>query len=248
MSSLPPVSVVVPTLNEEKYLLQLLDSLAKIDLKLEIIVVDGHSDDGTVDVVKRYQSKLNPRHSLQLINSEQRHIAAQKNRGAKAATHKLLLFCDADVIAPSSEKFTLMIQRCIAEKYAIASARMKLYDGRIGDRVMIYTAYWTQRLLLLTGRPFFGGAWHITPKDTFITLGGYTESLRVSEDVEYAFRAATHGPCHLFKTPVQTSARRFIKYGYGWVFKNFFTVVKVLFVGKLTEEKQDQVPYPFGEY
>ncbi len=50
------VSLIITTYNEEKYLPILLDSInnQKTDLKIEIIIIDDSSTDGTLDIIKRY--------------------------------------------------------------------------------------------------------------------------------------------------------------------------------------------------
>lgn len=50
------VSLIITTYNEEKYLPILLDSInnQKTDLKMEIIIIDDSSTDGTLDIIKQY--------------------------------------------------------------------------------------------------------------------------------------------------------------------------------------------------
>lgn len=53
------LSIIIPTLNEEKYLPRLLDSIYKQDFKnYEIIVSDAGSSDKTFEVAKRYGTKF----------------------------------------------------------------------------------------------------------------------------------------------------------------------------------------------
>ncbi len=87
------ISVIVPTLNEEKNIPILLDSLEKQTLTdYEIIVVDGGSTDGTVDVAKNYSSKVIVEEGLSEYSS--------RNMGAKMADGEILLFTCADVVFP----------------------------------------------------------------------------------------------------------------------------------------------------
>ena len=73
-------SVVIPTYNEKEYLPLCLDSIINQNYDrdlVEIIVVDGLSTDGTLSVIKKYQSK----HSgiKYFVNSE------KNNRNKKEA-------------------------------------------------------------------------------------------------------------------------------------------------------------------
>jgi len=56
----PTVSVIVPTLNEEKYLEKTLLSIKAQTIKTpyEIIVSDGNSKDNTIKIAKKYVNKM----------------------------------------------------------------------------------------------------------------------------------------------------------------------------------------------
>ena len=95
----PFFSIIIPALNEEKYLPKLLADLSNQTFNdFEVIVVDGKSKDKTVEKAKTY-SKLLP--SLKIITSDIRHVCAQRNLGAKSANAEILIFSDADNRLPS---------------------------------------------------------------------------------------------------------------------------------------------------
>ena len=54
------VSIVIRTLNEDKYLHQLLSSINKQDTKynFEIIIVDSGSKDGTLNIAKTFKCNI----------------------------------------------------------------------------------------------------------------------------------------------------------------------------------------------
>jgi len=85
------ISVIVPTLNEGKYIGNLLASLKRQSFKdFEVIVVDGGSSDETIPLAKQYNSKVLVKHGLKEFPS--------RNEGAKIACGEILLFTGADVI------------------------------------------------------------------------------------------------------------------------------------------------------
>jgi len=88
------VSVIIPTLNEEKNIKICLESIAaqETDAKYEIIVCDGKSDDRTAEIAEKYANKV--------ILSEVRSIGLQRNYGAESANGRYLLFIDADTVLP----------------------------------------------------------------------------------------------------------------------------------------------------
>ncbi len=81
----PLVSIVIPCLNEERYITALLDSLAAQDYgpdAIEVIVADGGSTDRTRELVRSYPS---PFARLELVDNPRRITVAGLNEGMKAA-------------------------------------------------------------------------------------------------------------------------------------------------------------------
>ncbi len=54
----PVVSIIIPTLNEEFSIRQTLDALRNFDENIEVIVVDGGSDDATLVIAENYNVKI----------------------------------------------------------------------------------------------------------------------------------------------------------------------------------------------
>jgi len=86
----PKVSIIIPTLNEEKYVEKTLLSIKAQTMKLpyEVIVSDGASKDDTLKIAKRYANKI--------VISKKRSPAIQRNCGAKYSKGSFLIFVDAD--------------------------------------------------------------------------------------------------------------------------------------------------------
>lgn len=82
---MPKLSVTVITRDEAANLAAALESVAWAD---EIVVVDSESTDATVQIARRYTSKV-------LVRPWPGYVA-QKNRAAEAATHDWILSLDAD--------------------------------------------------------------------------------------------------------------------------------------------------------
>ncbi|MBA4180102.1 MAG: glycosyltransferase family 2 protein [Anaerolinea sp.] len=81
----PLVSIVIPCLNEERYIVPLLDSLAAQDYgpdAVEVIVADGGSTDATRDLVRGYSS---PFARLELVDNPKRITVGGLNAGMDAA-------------------------------------------------------------------------------------------------------------------------------------------------------------------
>src|SRR3989339_488480 len=92
----PFFSIIIPTLNEEKFLPHLLDSLVvQTNKDFEVIVVDGKSKDNTVQIAKTYISQLP---SLVVCVADRASLPHQRNIGAETAKGSWFVFVDADTV------------------------------------------------------------------------------------------------------------------------------------------------------
>jgi len=89
-SERPLVSVVVPTRNSASFLRACLQSVRAQDYRpLELIVVDNHSDDGTLQVASEYADT---------VESWGPERSAQRNRGIELAAGEYVLWIDSDMV------------------------------------------------------------------------------------------------------------------------------------------------------
>ena len=92
---LPFVTVVVPCRNEEKHIGRCLDSILANDYpkeRLEVLVLDGMSEDGTREIVKSYSE----RHPIvRLVDNPEEHIPAAMNLGVQKARGETIIKMDA---------------------------------------------------------------------------------------------------------------------------------------------------------
>jgi glycosyltransferase involved in cell wall biosynthesis len=175
------ISIIIPTLNEEKFLPHLLDSLVSQTVKdFEVIVVDGSSKDKTVELAKSFRSKL-PK--LDVIVSKKASLPLQRNLGAKIARGEWLVFADADdVFMPyfidriehfikktSPDWFTTW---CVPDSDSSSDAIMTLFAN----------VYWESTVLIK--RPVAPGPLNCIGARLFHSVGGYNEEQEFNEDVE----------------------------------------------------------------
>jgi glycosyltransferase involved in cell wall biosynthesis len=87
------LSVIIPTLNEERHIGSLLsDTAAQTREPDEVLVVDAGSTDGTVPTVRRFPF-------AKLLEGTP-PVACGRNLGGRSATGDVLIFLDADVRLP----------------------------------------------------------------------------------------------------------------------------------------------------
>src|SRR5262245_28017891 len=88
----PLVSIVVPTLNQAAYIGQTLASMVgQCWPRMEIIVVDGGSTDGTADVVREFGSAV-----THFISEPDRGQGDAINKGFRLATGQILAWLNSD--------------------------------------------------------------------------------------------------------------------------------------------------------
>jgi glycosyltransferase involved in cell wall biosynthesis len=196
-------------------------------------------------VVEDYKQFFSGSASLRLLHSKERSISLQRNMGAAVATHDLLIFCDADILIPSRESYAKLIELFADGRMAVAAPVVIPIERGLHLKLTFKLIYYLQKIVLLSGRPYFGGYYLMTTKHVFSTLGGFDTNLSLAEDVDYSLRAAKLGPYQLFDVIITVSARRLIKYGYWWVIEALPTIVRFIRTGFIAPEN---IYYPFGEY
>ncbi len=117
-STLPTISVILPTYNAEKDLKKCLDSIKMQDYpkdKLEILVIDGGSKDKTLEIAKKYKTTI-------LFNPF-RDCDEGKSIGLRHAKGEIIALIDADNELSSPQWFRTMIQPLLEDKtiFGVAS-------------------------------------------------------------------------------------------------------------------------------
>jgi glycosyltransferase involved in cell wall biosynthesis len=91
----PSISVIVPVRNSANTIGDLMDSLMGLEYeteKLEIVVVDGDSSDGTRKIVEEYP--------VLLVDEEGKGLNAARNTGIKWSTGEIVAYTDGDCVVP----------------------------------------------------------------------------------------------------------------------------------------------------
>ena len=91
----PPISIVVPAHNEERYIAETIRSIqhAKYKNKKEIIVIDDGSTDGTARVVREIAKKTN---NIKLFSIRHSGKSAALNYGIRKSSYDIIAYLDAD--------------------------------------------------------------------------------------------------------------------------------------------------------
>ncbi len=202
-----PISVIIPTLNEERTILATLAHTATLGFD-EIIVVDGGSSDQTPALVESYRlstqsSTLNP---LRLVTAP-RGRARQMNEGAKLSGGEILLFLHADTQLPDNAKTiidsTLVDQWTVGGRFDVRFDCTSLW-ATIISRMM----NWRSRLSgIATGDQAL-----FVRRPIFEQMGGFAE-MPLMEDIDFSRRLKCKGSTAALTATVTTSFRRWEQQG-----------------------------------
>lgn len=216
-------SFIIPTLNEEKLLPDLLKMLNDQQLRekynYEIIVSDGGSEDNTIEIANHYSDMV-----ITAENHQKQNIAIGRNVGAKKASGDILIFYNGDILPENLNKvFETIETEFINSKFSAMTCCVKVFpdEEKLIDVVFqtFYNYYF--HFLNIIGMGMGRGECHIIRKNIFKEFDGYNENLAAGEDFDL-FRRIRKKYKILFarNLVVFESPRRYRKYGH---FKILFT-------------------------
>jgi dolichol-phosphate mannosyltransferase len=90
------ISLIIPTLNEQKNIKFLVKKIEKIKIISQIIFVDDDSDDRTVDEIS-FRTKFNKKFSIILRNNKKRNLSESVLDGIKMSKNNYIAVMDADL-------------------------------------------------------------------------------------------------------------------------------------------------------
>jgi glycosyltransferase involved in cell wall biosynthesis len=140
-----------------------------------IIVADADSTDNTLEVVKRYQKRMN----IEIIKGGT--VSVGRNNGAKLATTRYILFLDADVRLFNRFAVHDAVLMMGVSGLDLLTANIKNY----GHHRRASFFFWCFNLInkIMTKKtPFAIGAFFLTRRDKFEELGGFPNKYDTSED------------------------------------------------------------------
>lgn len=195
------VAIVIPTLNEERFISRCLNSIIKQTYefeKMDVMIIDGGSNDKTKDIVAEYQKS---HQNIRFIENKKKIQSVAFNIGLKKSTAPYIIRLDAH-----AEYDSKYISLCIE------NLKQDEKRGNVGGRCNILPfnqSLWAQTNAILNHSRFgIGGAAfrvsneaHNTdsvpfgafPRKIIEKIGGMREDLPRGEDNEYNSRIRKAG-------------------------------------------------------
>lgn len=193
------LSVIIPTLNEEKALPETLGILFEQITDEEVIVIDGGSSDNTKNICEQFPS-------VKFISSEKGR-AAQLNAGAGAAHGDILLFLHADTLLP--EQALSNIKHQIYQANHKAGGFKHSFGSK--DWRLQLVSFLDNRRCQKT-RIIYGDQAMFIRRDLFNHLNGFPD-VSIMEDIYFCEELVKHTKPVIINTYVNTDPRKFIKMG-----------------------------------
>lgn len=208
--STPELSIIVPTLNEMDSLPALLASLAcQTGVCFELIVVDGGSTDGTLELLQ-----TSVPFDLQRVRSPGGR-ARQLNAGAGRAVANLLLFLHADSVFPATDALAAALRSRPEGSEGGFAGRFRLRFRRQNDPYGFGYYFWECKARLDRDLCVHGDQGLLVTRELFQDFGPFDEQTPIAPETWFADQVRHRVPWQLLPAVIETSARRFESEGLG---------------------------------
>lgn len=183
------LSVVIRTLNEERYLPELLETIknqSSDDFEVEIVVVDSGSTDKTIDIAKAYNARIT------FIEKQNFSFGRSLNIGCEFANGKYLLFVSGHCI-PASDRWVNDIVLPLKEGSCLFTyGRQEARDTTKFSEKQLFSKYFPDANQIPQEGFFCNNANAALPKSVWEKYK-FDENLTGCEDMELAKRLCADG-------------------------------------------------------
>jgi glycosyltransferase involved in cell wall biosynthesis len=214
------ISVIIPTLNEEKlieFTVRQFDDELKAKFGVEVIISDGGSSDETLKIVNGRVDDV-----VIYDKDYKQNISEGRNMGYKSSSGDVLIFFNADTVVSDADLFLTKIMELLKdEKVNAVACPVKVFpsEEKIQDKLFHFFYNNYVRLLNFAVMGMGRGECHIVRRSAFESAGGYNETLSAGEDFELYKKLRKTGKIVFCKDLlVYESPRRYRKFGYTKVF------------------------------
>lgn len=242
------ISIIIPTLNEEKYIWKLLQSIQEQEYSynLEVIIIDGRSEDNTKKIIGNFK-KIS--FDLRIFDSEKRSVTYQRNLWVKKASYENILYLDADIILPKNflNNFKDKLWNTDANTLVLVAHLPPHFN--LLDYIWLFCMY-TFVLWVKYIRPICSGSFMLISKKIHNSIWGFDEKIIVWSDMEYGLRAMKKGAKYkfFFSPYVYANPRRLRKEWRIWlIYKWFRWYMYMVRKGPIYKENK-MFEYEFWKY
>ena len=194
------VSIILPIKNEANHISNTLDSILSNKIVLnqsEIVIVDGSSKDGTIEIVKEYSNKYK---FIKIFNNPEGIVSTGFNIGLNNAKGQFIFRIDGHCIISDD-----YIKRCLEvlennELDIVGGLINTISYGEIGEAIAKAQSSWfgvggVKFRNIKSNKSTFVDtlAFGAHKRELFLDIGGYDEEMICNQDDEFNFRALQNG-------------------------------------------------------
>ncbi len=228
------VSIIIPTLNEERNLTRTLRLLQRLCPEpLEIIIADGGSTDRTLQLADAMRPCFR---SLRVVRCQQTGRAHQMNVGVTKATGDIICFLHADTAIPDDA--LSVMRHTLDDPKTVAGGFISIMRGAHTTRWLTsFHNYIKTYYAPLLFRPYlfffkgakllFGDQVIFCRREQFMAVGGYTDEMPIMEEADLLIKLSQFGRVRQVNRIVESSDRRLAKWG-SWKANGIFLTIGVL--------------------
>jgi rSAM/selenodomain-associated transferase 2 len=210
------VSVIIPTLNEEESIGRALEALTHAGSNIEVIVVDGGSNDATTEIARRWGAR---------ITKSACGRGIQMHKGARVAQGQTLLFLHADTIV--STDVINRITELMARDQSVVGGNCDIqFDGSSrAARLMTWLYPRLEKIGLC-----YGDSGIFVRASVYAEIGGF-KPFAIFEDVDLVTRLKKRGRMVHLRVVVVTSSRRFERRSFALAFARWSVMQGLYWIG-----------------
>jgi rSAM/selenodomain-associated transferase 2 len=210
------LSVIIPTLNEEKIIGRTLEALSGGSFtSTEVIVADGGSNDATRRIAEEFGARV--------VICE-RGRGQQLHTGAQHAKGDTLLFLHADTRCPPQTQE--LLAKALSDPAVVGGNFAIRFDGQ--TRAARFMTWFYAKLGKLG--LFYGDSGIFVRAAIYHELGGF-KPIPLFEDVDFVQRLRKRGLIVQIPAPVVTSSRRFEDRDFVWTFARWSILQALYWLG-----------------
>ncbi len=191
--SLPILSIIIPTFDEEEPIRVTLEALGCMPGDSEVIVVDGGSRDRTAEVARSRDA---------VVLTCERGRGRQMHAGACAARGEVFWFLHADTLPPADA--ARRVAEALGDPAVVGGNFQITFDGRSRPARFLHWLYPKLRLLGLA----YGDSAFFVRRSAYVRVGGF-RPYPIFEDLDLLRRLRRVGRFVLVRSAVVTSSRNF---------------------------------------
>jgi len=179
----PLISIITVVFNGEKYLEETMQSVINQSYdNVEYIIIDGGSTDRTLDIIKKYEDRID-----YWVSEKDSGMYDGLNKGFSCAQGELINFCNADDLFFSSKAINQIVSYYNIEHFDCCYGSTEYIDNKNNILYRRYPLTFIHRYIVTLGMPFAQPTF-FWRKQLMLKIGNFNLAYRVASDYDLVGR------------------------------------------------------------